>query len=89
MKNNLKALGIDDNNWETLVANRAHWRQAVKAGFDLFKQKRVDHARLKMTLRKQDVNIVPTELQVGLKCEICSCLFLSKAGLISHHKAHA
>ena len=56
VKNNLKALGIDVNNWETLAANRAHWRQAVKAGCDLFEQKRIEHALLKRTLQKQDVN---------------------------------
>ena len=89
IKSNLKALENDVNTWEALAANRAPWRNAVYVRCEIFEKRKVEHAVLQRALRKQDVNAIPTDIQDALKCEICSRLVLSKAGMISHMKAHA
>ena len=48
----------------------------------------VEHAELKCALRKQDDSAVLTDVLNELKCSVCGCLLLSKAGLVNHLKSH-
>ncbi len=47
IKNKLKALNIDPDNWEELAKKRDKWRYLIRTGFDAFQEKRVEHAILK------------------------------------------
>ena len=88
IKDNLKALQIDVDNWEGLTENRASWRKSVRQGCDDFEKKRVDHAILKRALRKQEENEITADVVQDLKCHICGRILLSRAGYVNHLKSH-
>ena len=51
-KRDLKALGIDINEWETLASNRSAWRQAVQQGLLEFQETLAEQAETKRQTRK-------------------------------------
>ena len=63
-------------------------KKQVRGRCSTFERKRVEHAELKRALRKQDDSAVPTDVMNELKCSVCGCLLLSKAGLVNHLKSH-
>ena len=88
MKNNLKELEIDVDDWEALTKNRAPWRKLIRERCSSFERKRVEQAELKCALRKQDDSAVPADVMNELKCSVCGHLLLSTAGLVNHLKSH-
>ena len=77
---------MDDR--EALTKNRASWRKLIRERCSSFERKRVEHAELKRAFRKQDDSAVLADFMNKLKCSVCGCLLLSKAGLVNHLKSH-
>ena len=88
IKDNLKVLNVDPDNWEELAKNRNEWRRLIRTGCDVFEKKRVEHYILKRALRKQEENDLIASLSQELKCIYCGRILLSKAGLVNHLKSH-
>ena len=88
IKDNLKALELDVDDWESSAENRAAWRKSIKEGCENFEQKRVEHATLKRALRKQEENELTADVVRDLKCETCGRILLSRAGYVNHLKSH-
>ena len=88
IKDNLKVLNVDPDNWEELAKNRNEWRRLISTGCDVFEKKRVEHSILKRALRKQEENDLIASLSQELKCIYCGRILLSKAGLVNHLKSH-
>ena len=88
IKNNLKALEIDEKNWETLSQSRSAWRKVIFDGCKAFERKRIEHSNLKRALKKQDTSAIPDGFQSDHICNTCGRVCLSKAGLASHQRSH-
>ena len=88
VKNNLKAVSIDVEDWEKMTENRSVWRKVIYDGCKGFEARRVDHSIVKRALRKQDASNIPDSFQTEHVCDICSRACLSKAGLVSHMRSH-
>lgn len=43
IKDNLKTLKVDVNNWETLAENQPKWRKLIRQGCAVFEQPQVEH----------------------------------------------
>ena len=70
VKNNLKELGINVDDWEKAAKNRAGWRHSVKEGRNTFEKQRLKHAKVKRDARKGIVVNLPDEMK-SWKCETC------------------
>ena len=88
LKKNLNHCSINTSEWETLASNRFDWRKSVKSGCKLFEESRVEHAKLKRSVRKGNVTNLPPSVQTW-PCEHCDRVLLSKAGYIGHVKSHS
>ena len=91
VKNNLKILGINVEDWEKSATNRLTWRRLVYEGCRSFEAKRLEHSILKRALRKQHTSgILETlcTLQPNHLCDVCGRVCLSRAGLLSHMQFH-
>ena len=91
VKNNLKILGINVEDWEKSATNRPTWRRLVYEGCRSFEAKRLEHSILKRALRKQHTSgALETlrTLQPNHLCDVCGRVCLSRAGLLSHMRSH-
>ena len=88
VKGNLKLLEVDISHWEELAVDRDIWRKEMVDRCRNFENRRIEHAKLKRALRKQDGSAVPADIQQELKCTECGRLLLSKAGFVNHVKSH-
>ena len=87
LKDNLKALCINMQDWEKLALNRAQWRNSVREGCSTFEDKRIKYAQMKRGLRKGCHPDLPADKQ-SWKCGMCDRVLLSKAGYVNHLKVH-
>ena len=87
VKDNLKAMHLDVENWEEKTLNRAEWRQSIRKGCNTFESERLKHAQLKRDLRKGSNTVLSAGTQ-SWKCDVCERVLLSKAGYVNHTKAH-
>ena len=88
VKANLKLLSIDISKWELSATDRATWRKLIFHGCKEFEAQRVEHSEVKRALRKQNISVIPENLQDNYQCDKCQRVCLSKAGLVSHLKSH-
>ena len=87
IKNNLKQLQLDVNNWEEIAKDRCKWRSYTREACKALEAKNIAHNKLKRDLRKG----VHTNLDVNItrwECETCGRILLSKAGFVNHRKSH-
>ena len=87
LKRNLNHCEIDPSSWQTLASNRQTWRDAIRKGTKAFEEKRIEHAKLKRSVRKGKVDDLPANLSTWT-CEHCQRVLLSKSGYIAHVKSH-
>ena len=84
----LKAVDIDESDWETNATDRPLWRKMIYDYTTSFEQKRIAHSIKKRDARKMKDIDMPICLKSELTCTICGRICLSKAGLKSHSKSH-
>ena len=82
LKNNLIALCVDIISWET--EHQSVWKKVIYDGCKAFEARRIEHSILKRALQKQDLTSVLETFQPQEICNICSQVYLSKAGLAIH-----
>ena len=87
IKNNIKKLAFDINNWEELALDRAGWRGQIRDSCQLFEECRLEHKRLKRRLRMGDNHGLDDDIK-GWTCDLCQRILLSKAGWVNHVKSH-
>ena len=87
LKNSMKDLDIDHDNWEETARNRAAWRTEVRKGCKSLCSKRMQRAKLKRDLRKGNIENLPSD-SANWTCETCGRILLSKAGYVNHMKSH-
>ena len=87
LKNSMKDLDIDHDNWEETARNRAAWRTEVRKGCKSLCNKRMQRAKLKRDLRKGNIENLPSG-SANWTCETCGRILLSKAGYVNHMKSH-
>ena len=86
VKDNLKLMGIEIDEWETATSDRDQWRRLTASGVKTFESNRVARAVIKRACRKGEPP--PTgNIRVWI-CGICNRSLLSNAGLVNHLKSH-
>ena len=87
LKENLKALCINTQDWEKLALNRAQRKNSIKEGCSIFEDKRIKYAQIKRDLRKRCHPDLPADKQPW-KCGMRDWVLLSKAGYVNYLKVH-
>jgi len=87
LRSTLKKCNIDEKTWESKALDRGQWRRALQEGTKKFETNRIQHEQLKRDIRKNK-KVDNQGLQIGLLCDQCGRLCMSKAGLISHQSVH-
>ena len=86
LKDNLKRLNIDPNNWEFLAADRNAWRSTCFHELSAFEKHRTDHHdQLRQNTKHRHQLLPPGNNHV---CTICGFAARSKAGLAVHSRVH-
>jgi hypothetical protein len=70
VKNNLKALSINDEDLEKTSENRSVWRKVIYVGCKGFEARRVEHCIVKRALREQGTSNIPDTIQSEHVCNI-------------------
>ena len=86
VKDNLKLMGIAEDNWEVLAADRDKWRKMIFNGANLYESNRIARAELRRACRKRES--LPANCGSVWICEVCDRSLLSKAALVNHLKSH-
>ena len=86
VKDNLKLMGIAEDNWEVLAADRDKWRKLIFDGANLYESNRIARAELRRACRKRES--LPANCGSVWICEVCDRSLLSKAALVNHLKSH-
>ena len=89
LKNHLKAVHIDTEDWEALAQDRCRWRESIHKGCNDFERDRISKAKVKRAIRKGDLDSIPVQMRHEHVCDICGKIAMSKAGLASHKRVHA
>ena len=86
-KRDMKACGIDTNNWEVHAADRSAWKTLVWKGLTFGENKLKDLAEVKRMKRKVRQQVPHGELDYApvFTCEVCSRQCKSRIGLYSHN----
>ena len=87
LKESLKKIDIDANNWETLATDRAAWRAMINSQVNEAEDHRVAAAERKRSERKTRAanSIAATNDHL---CQHCDRSFRARIGLISHLRTH-
>ena len=88
VKENLKAMQLDAENWEVNTMNRDTWRSSIQIGSRNAEAVRSQNAKLKRDTRKGIIRELPDD-KPSWKCNVCERVLLSKAGYVNHLKSHA
>ncbi|XP_063586343.1 uncharacterized protein LOC134763723 [Penaeus indicus] len=87
-KRDMKACGIDTNNWESHTRDRADWKTVVSDGLSLGENRLREHANSKQTnrnARQHQTTNQPEDAPV-FTCGTCGRICKSRIGLFSHHR---
>ena len=81
-KRDLKALNIDQNNWEATALRRSAWRQTVQNGLSNFEETLAQQHREKRMRRKAAAHA--DRPASDFVCVLCHRDCYSRIGLVSH-----
>jgi hypothetical protein len=84
LKSNLKDVGLEPKELESLVVDRSSWRSLSKQSVLKFEHQRVDLLQEKRSRRKGQ--IAPSHS--GFQCDFCGRTCASRIGLFSHRRTH-
>lgn len=90
LKRHMRRCDLDPNKWETMAADRQHWRRIVGLKVSEFEKKRRDELNFKRDELKARTPEVIYYNYVGgvLTCNMCGRNFSAKIGYVSHLRAH-
>ena len=84
LKSNMKKCHMDSSSWENDCMNRPAWRNKCHSAVQAFENERAAAAKLKRQVRKS----ASGQEQGAFSCDTCGKSCLSRAGLLSHQRAH-
>ena len=87
IKHNLKACGIQVDDWESIVEDRQLWRASTKSGVELFEANRCSALQDKRAKRKAR-HLESDTAASSYVCAICNRDCHSRIGLYSHARKH-
>ena len=82
----LKAGNINPAGWEAVAANCSSWRQVIKAGIQMSKQKREDQWEVRRECRWQRAASATMEPDTDYTCSSCNRVYCSWIGMYSHSR---
>lgn len=59
VKCNLKILGVNVDDWETVTGDRSGWRRLIWEGYKNFQRRRIEHYNKNRVIRKGEIKSVP------------------------------